>query len=93
MSTLSGHSLLVRALAYDAASKRLVSASYDMTVKVWDLSDPTNGKLVREFKVHEGHIFDVKFDVRRIIRSVSLSFRLGGRGFDLRPAAPRTTRK
>ena len=46
-----------------------------MTVKIWDLKDPSNGKLVREFKVHEGHIFDVKFDVRRIIRCVVVNER------------------
>ncbi|KAI5121589.1 hypothetical protein M0805_009460 [Coniferiporia weirii] len=64
LQTLSGHTLLVRALAFDPRTKRLVSASYDKTVKVWDL--PT-GRVVREFRMHESHIFDVKFDVRRIV--------------------------
>lgn len=68
LQTLSGHTLLVRALAYDERTHRLVSASYDKTVKVWDLRDPTAGRLVREFRTHESHIFDVKFDVRRIVR-------------------------
>lgn len=66
--TLGGHDALVRALSYDPPSGRLVSASYDMTIKVWDL---VKGKLVRDFRdVHKSHIFDVKFDVSRIIRCV-----------------------
>ncbi|EJD02007.1 WD40 repeat-like protein [Fomitiporia mediterranea MF3/22] len=67
LQTLPGHSLLVRALAYDARTGRLVSASYDKTVKVWDLRDPTTHRLMREFQTHDSHIFDVKFDVRRIV--------------------------
>ena len=40
---------------------------------MWDLD---SGKVIREFKHgHSSHIFDVKFDVRRIVRYVhSLSF-------------------
>jgi WD40 repeat protein len=68
LQTLVGHELLVRALAFDPASGRLVSASYDKSIKVWDLG---TGKIVREFKHgHTSHIFDVKFDVRRIVRCV-----------------------
>jgi F-box and WD-40 domain protein 1/11 len=66
LQTLTGHDLLVRALSFDPTTGRLVSASYDKTVKVWDLN---TGRLVREFKnTHVSHIFDVKFDVRRIVR-------------------------
>jgi F-box and WD-40 domain protein 1/11 len=66
LRTLVGHTALVRALAFDPASRRLVSAGYDRTVKVWDLKE---GVLVREFKgEHASHIFDVRFDVRRIVR-------------------------
>jgi len=58
----------VRALSFDPANGRLVSASYDRTVKVWDLR---TGKMVREFRnSHVSHIFDVKFDVARIVRYV-----------------------
>ncbi|KAL5520636.1 hypothetical protein ACEPAF_2637 [Sanghuangporus sanghuang] len=72
LQTLSGHASLVRALAYDARTGRLVSASYDKTVKVWDLRDlgassGGGGRFVREFRSHDSHIFDVKFDVRRIV--------------------------
>src|SRR5882762_3015078 len=68
IQTLSGHSELVRALSLDPVSGRLVSGSYDRTVKLWDL---WTGRLVREFKKnHTDRIFDVKFDVARIIRYV-----------------------
>jgi hypothetical protein len=64
--TLVGHDSLVRALALDPASGRLVSASYDKVVKVWDLR---TGRTVQQFKHHHlGHIFDVKFDIHRIVR-------------------------
>ncbi|KAF5384127.1 hypothetical protein D9615_003228 [Tricholomella constricta] len=69
LRTLVGHESLVRALAFDPGSRRLVSASYDRSIiiKVWDLD---TGKLVQEFKdAHSSHIFDVRFDVTRIIRS------------------------
>lgn len=66
--TLTGHDLLVRALSFDPGSGRLVSASYDRTVKVWDLR---TGKMTREFRnSHVSQIFDVKFDVARIVRCV-----------------------
>ncbi|KAJ7291150.1 WD40 repeat-like protein [Mycena rebaudengoi] len=65
LRTLVGHEALVRALSFDVRSGRLVSASYDRTVRVWDLG---NGRLIREFKdSHTSHIFDVKFDARRIV--------------------------
>jgi len=65
LRTLAGHDLLVRALSFDPRSGLLVSASYDKTVKVWDWR---TGKMLREFRnCHNSHIFDVKFDFRRIV--------------------------
>ncbi|KAH9974236.1 WD40-repeat-containing domain protein [Lactifluus volemus] len=65
LRSLVGHDALVRALSLDPASGRLVSASYDKVVKVWDLR---TGRMVQQFKHHHlGHIFDVKFDVHRIV--------------------------
>lgn len=59
----------MRALAFDPRSGRLVSASYDRSVRVWDLG---TGRVVRVIRnCHTSHIFDVKFDARRIVRCVS----------------------
>ncbi|KIK55522.1 hypothetical protein GYMLUDRAFT_47734 [Collybiopsis luxurians FD-317 M1] len=86
LRTLQGHEALVRALAFDPSSGILVSASYDKSVRVWDVRDvllngnagegAANGGGVREvdksllrvFKnAHTSHIFDVKFDLGRIV--------------------------
>ncbi|KAJ7747953.1 WD40 repeat-like protein [Mycena maculata] len=65
LRTLVGHEALVRALAFDAQSGRLVSASYDKSVRVWDLA---TGRVLRVLRdSHTSHIFDVKFDARRIV--------------------------
>ncbi|KAJ3559376.1 hypothetical protein NP233_g11276 [Leucocoprinus birnbaumii] len=65
LRTLAGHNALVRAISFDPKTGRLLSASYDKVVKVWDLY---SGKLIREFKnTHTSHIFDVKFNLGRIV--------------------------
>ncbi|KAJ7823651.1 WD40-repeat-containing domain protein [Mycena leptocephala] len=66
LRTLVGHEALVRALSFDAGSGRLVSASYDKSVRVWDLATGRVLRVVRDS--HTSHIFDVKFDGRRIVR-------------------------
>ncbi|KAG2159365.1 WD40 repeat-like protein [Suillus bovinus] len=67
LHTFAGHTLLVRALCFDPKTGYVVSASYDRSVRVWDEKRGV-GKLVREFRnLHASHIFDVKFDVGRIV--------------------------
>ncbi|KAF7329826.1 WD40 repeat-like protein [Mycena kentingensis (nom. inval.)] len=65
LRTLVGHEALVRALSCDPQSGRLVSASYDRSVRVWDLGTGRAIRVVRDS--HTSHIFDVKFDSRRIV--------------------------
>jgi len=65
LSTLSGHTALVRALSFNPRTGRLISGSYDKTVKMWDIR---TGTMIREFKnAHLSHIFDVKFDASHIV--------------------------
>ena len=86
MRTLVAHDALVRALSLDPRNGRLVSVSYDKTIKLWDLKTGTNsylylnsqvhmtssGKLINKFTgKHTSQIFDVKFDVSRIVRYVA----------------------
>ena len=60
--------MLVRTLAYDPSSGRLVSGSYDRSIKLWDVQ---TGRVLREFRgLHYSHIFDVKFNCCRIVRYV-----------------------
>jgi len=69
LRTLAGHKGLVRALAYQEEAPFFVSASYDRTVRIWDLADES-GKAVREFKGHHAsQIFRVGADAARIISS------------------------
>ncbi|KAJ7805601.1 hypothetical protein B0H14DRAFT_3882878 [Mycena olivaceomarginata] len=82
LRTLVGHEALMRTLAFDPSSGCLVSASYNRSVWVWDLgalcgagSGGAAGasagggsgamRVVRDS--HTSHIFDVKFDGRRIV--------------------------
>jgi len=73
--TLTGHNALVRALSFDPYSGILVSASYDQTVRVWDLRDetpiPADGNVcVREHVgYHRSHIFGVGSDCSKILSS------------------------
>lgn len=70
LSTLRGHTALVRALSFNPRTGRLISGSYDKTVKMWDIR---TGTMLREFRnAHDSHIFDVKFDASHIVRCVSL---------------------
>ncbi|CAK5263759.1 unnamed protein product [Mycena citricolor] len=87
LRTLTGHESLVRALAFDPSTGRLVSGGYDRSVRVWDLC---TGRSLRVFRDnHTSHIFDVKFDAQRIVstshdqRIVILDF---AQGLDVEPS-------
>ncbi|KAF8583454.1 WD40 repeat-like protein [Ramaria rubella] len=65
LSTLSGHTALVRALSFNPRTGRLISGSYDKTVKMWNIH---TGTMIREFRnAHDSHIFDVKLDASHIV--------------------------
>lgn len=63
--TFSGHSDLVRGLAYDEKSRRIVSAGYDRTTRAWDAD---TGELVHKYNSHSSLVFDVTFSASKIVR-------------------------
>ena len=36
MKTINGHGNAIKSVCYSADGKRIVSASYDSTIKIWD---------------------------------------------------------
>ncbi|EGO26875.1 hypothetical protein SERLADRAFT_348065, partial [Serpula lacrymans var. lacrymans S7.9] len=95
LHTFVGHTLLVRALYFEPRSGYIVSASYDRSVRVWEWKEGEGGgngtgRPVRVFKnLHASHIFDVRFDVGKIVstshdqRIVVLDFTYGIDGAEL----------
>ncbi|KAI9230027.1 MAG: WD40-repeat-containing domain protein [Piptocephalis tieghemiana] len=66
--TLEGHASLVRTLAWDGLD-RIVSGSYDETVKVWDLRGSSSSPTftLKGPPGLNGRVFKVQFDATRII--------------------------
>src|SRR5271166_4711471 len=58
-ATLQGHSQPVVSVAFSPDGKTLASASYDGTLKLWDV---TNGKERTTFKGHRGCVGAVAFN-------------------------------
>lgn len=56
LRTLVGHEALVRALSFDPCTGRLVSASYDKSVKLWDLGTGEYSKLIKT-ETHAEYIY------------------------------------
>ena len=81
LKEFKGHTDLVRGLSFDPTSRKIVSVGYDKTTRVWDVDEegvapegnPTGTKIVKakhKFKSHASLVFDVAFDVSRIVRQV-----------------------
>jgi WD40 repeat protein/serine/threonine protein kinase len=56
--TLEGHTRVVKSVRFNPDGQRLASASYDQTVKVWDIR---TGQTVLTLKGHTGAVFSVCF--------------------------------
>jgi hypothetical protein len=68
--TLSGHGIGVNSAAYSPDGRRIVSASDDKTVKVWDAE---TGQLIRTLSGHDGIVSFAAYspDGRRIVSASS----------------------
>ncbi len=58
MRTFTGHTGLVRTVAFDHAGKRLVSGGYDTKIRVWDVD---SGKQIATAHASSGAVFGVAF--------------------------------
>jgi len=61
LRTLEGHSRAVTSLAFDPQGKTLATASYDSTIKLWDVR---SGKQLFSLEAHLGCVYSVAFDPR-----------------------------
>lgn len=57
-AVLGGHEDVVNSIAFDRDGKRLLSASYDRTARVWDV---TSGKVLRTLSMHSDFVLAAAF--------------------------------
>jgi WD40 repeat protein len=53
-----GHSGIITQVAYSPDGKLALSASWDKTIKLWEI---TTGRLIRTFEGHDGHVNAISF--------------------------------
>ncbi|MGF1934190.1 MAG: beta-propeller domain-containing protein [Nostoc sp. ChiQUE02] len=58
VNTLEGHSSTVNSIAYSPNGQQLASASWDKTIKIWDV---TNGKLLKSLSGHSNLVYSVAY--------------------------------
>jgi len=64
LCTLQGHSLAVRKIAASPHDGRLLaSASYDMTVRIWDWQQPGGGREVARWEGHSEFAYGVEWSL------------------------------
>lgn len=87
MQAMQGHEGLVRSLYLDGANGRIISGSYDMSIKVWDFA---TGDLIRTYANRTtSWMLSAKSDYRRIVatsqdgRVAILDFGAGVEGVEL----------
>ncbi len=61
VASLGGHLDVVSGVSFTADGKRLASASFDKTVRVWDVADPKAPKLAHTFAGHSDFVYAVAF--------------------------------
>ncbi|MFO0797043.1 MAG: c-type cytochrome domain-containing protein [Gemmataceae bacterium] len=61
VASLGGHLDTVSAAAWSADGKKLVSASFDKTVRLWDVADAKSPKVLHTFVGHSDFVYAVAF--------------------------------
>lgn len=61
VSTLGGHLDTVSGVAWAPDGKRLVSGSFDKTVRLWEVADPKAAKVLHTFTGHSDFVYAVAF--------------------------------
>jgi WD40 repeat protein len=59
----TGHTARVNAVAVDNNRSLVATASNDHTVRVWQITAPSTGTVLRTFSGHSGFVTDVAFNV------------------------------
>lgn len=58
LRTLDGHTNALSAAAFDTESRRVATASFDGTARVWSVED---GEVIATYEGHDGSVYDVAF--------------------------------
>lgn len=61
VGTLGGHKDVVSSVAFSGDGRRLVTASFDKTARLWNVADPTHPQLLHTFTGHTDFLYGVAF--------------------------------